>query len=208
MLHVAGLLAVQETSHGQLLDAGASRAFAVADHQVAHVYVRDSADLGTVQGLLARVDGVAHVLDRDAQREWGIDHERSGELVCVAEPGCWFAYHYWLDEDRRPDFATTVDIHRKPGYDPTELFFDPALRFPKLKVARVLAKKALGFRYLMDVVGTDPRVVRGTHGRLFDDLDAGPVYLSSTAEGGADVVHAVEVKERLVKLLAAPRRAR
>jgi hypothetical protein len=121
--------------------------------------------------------------------------------VCIAEPGCWFAYHYWLDEDRRPDFATTVDIHRKPGYDPTELLFDPALRFPKLKVARRLLRKLLGFRYLMDVVGTDPTVVGGTHGRLYDDDAAGPVYLCSSAKDGADEVAATEVRDRLLRLL-------
>jgi len=201
-LHRAGLLTVQETGHGQLLDAGASRAFAVADHQIAHVYVRDPADLSRTAELLAGLEGVARVLDADGQRALGLDHARSGALVCVAEPGCWFAYHYWLDEGRRPDFATTVDIHRKPGYDPTELFLDPALRWPKLKIASVLARKLLGFRYLMDVIGTDPSVVRGTHGRLLDDPEAGPVYLSSTAEDGADEVQATEVRDRLLRLLA------
>ena len=142
------------------------------------------------------------VLDEAGQRDCGLDHERSGQLVCLAEPGCWFAYHYWLDEDRRPDFAPTVDIHRKPGYDPTELFLDPKIRFPKLKVARVLAKKLLGFRYLMDVIGTDPTLVRGTHGRLYEDPQAGPVYLSSSAEDGADEVCATDVKERWLRILA------
>ena len=187
---------MQETSHGQLLDFGASRAFAMADHQVAHVYLQREADL-----TVARQPGVAQVAAGDEIRALGLDHERSGELVCVAEPGCWFAYHYWLDESRRPDFATTVDIHRKPGYDPTELFLDPNIRFPKLKIASVLAKKILGFRYLMDVIGTDPTLVKGTHGRLYDDPDAGPVYLSSTAHDAADRVSAVDVQRRLLDLL-------
>ena len=200
-LHDAGLLAVQETSHGQLLDAGASRAFAVADHQAAHVYVRDPADLSRVRSLLEATAGVARLLDRDAQHAWGIDHARSGELVCVAEPGCWFAYHYWLDEARRPDFATTVDIHRKPGYDPTELFLDPRIRLPKLKIASVLLKKMLGFRYLMDVIGTDPSLVGGTHGRLYDSPDAGPVYLCSSQEEAADEVDALSVRDRILRLV-------
>jgi predicted AlkP superfamily pyrophosphatase or phosphodiesterase len=201
-LHEAGLLAVQETSHGQLLDAGACRAFAVADHQIAHVYVRDAADVARVRALLQGLEGVESVLDGGGIRAAGLDHPRAGELVCVAAPGCWFAYHYWLDERRRPDFAPTVDIHRKPGYDPTELFVDPKLRFPKLKVARVLAKKLLGFRYLMDVIGTDPRIVRGTHGRLYADPEAGPVYVASHAEHAAPAVHATEVKQRILDLLA------
>jgi predicted AlkP superfamily pyrophosphatase or phosphodiesterase len=201
VLHEKGLLRVQETSHGQLLDCGACRAFAVADHQCAHVYVRDAQDLEPVRKLLAAQPGVARVLDRSQQRELGIDHERSGELVCVAEPGCWFAYHYWLDEARRPDFAPTVDIHRKPGYDPTELFVDPKLRFPRLRVAKNLAKKLLGFRYLMDVIGTDPSIVGGTHGRLYGDDAAGPVFLCSDRRLARDRVAATEVKDLCLRLL-------
>lgn len=201
LFHEKGLLRVQETSHGQLLDCGASQAFAVADHQIAHVYVGQPKDLGTVRGLLEGSPGVARVMDRAEQRAVGIDHERSGELVCEAEPGCWFAYHYWLDENRRPDFATTVDIHRKPGYDPTELFVDPTLSAPKLKVAFSLLKKKLGFRYLMNVIGTDPSLVRGSHGRLFSDPEDGPVFVCSAAENASDTVHATEVKGRILDLL-------
>ncbi len=201
LLHQRGYLSVQETSHGQLLDCGASRAFVVADHQIAHVYVRDASDLPAVAALLQSVDGVARVMDRSAQAAAGIDHARSGELVCEAAPGCWFAYHYWLDEARRPDFANTVDIHRKPGYDPTELFVDPQLALPKLKVALTLAKKLLGFRYRMDVIGTDPSIVRGSHGRLFDDPAAGPVFLCSDAIDAADLVAATDVRRRILDLL-------
>ncbi len=201
ILHERGYLRVQETSHGQLLDCGACRAFAVADHQCAHVYVQRAADLAPVAELLLKTPGVARVLDRAAQRAFGIDHERSGELVCIAEPGCWFAYHYWLDEARRPDFARTVDIHRKPGYDPAELFVDPALRFPRLKVASVLAQKLLGFRYRMDVIATDPRMVRGTHGRLYDEPELGPVFLCSDRSLARDRVAATDVKELCLQLL-------
>ncbi|MFO1077358.1 MAG: alkaline phosphatase family protein [Planctomycetota bacterium] len=203
LLHEQGYLRVQETSHGQLLDCGACRAFAVADHQCAHVYVARAADLEPVRRLLAAVPGVARVLDRAQQRELGIDHERSGELVCVAEPGCWFAYHYWLDEARRPDFAPTVDIHRKPGYDPAELFVDPKIRFPKLRVAKTLAKKVLGFRYLMDVIPTDPSQVMGSHGRLYDDDDAGPVFVCSDRRVARDRVAATDVKELCLRILGA-----
>jgi hypothetical protein len=163
--------------------------------------VRDAVDLEPVRKLLASLPGVARVLDRSQQQELGIHHERSGELVCAAEPGCWFAYHYWLDEARRPDFAPTVDIHRKPGYDPAELFLDPSIRFPKLKIASVLAKKLLGFRYLMDVIPTDPSMVRGTHGRLFDDDSAGPVFLCSDKKLARDRVAATDVKELCLRLL-------
>lgn len=201
LLHEKGLLRVQETSHGQLLDCGACRSFAVADHQCAHVHVRDAADLEPVRALLAKTPGIARVLDRGQQRELGIDHARSGELVCVAEPGAWFAYHYWLDEARRPDFAPTVDIHRKPGYDPAELFVDPKIAFPKLRVAKNLAKKLLGFRYLMDVIPTDPSMVRGTHGRLYGDDDVGPVFLCSDRRLQRDRVAATDVKELCLRML-------
>ncbi|MEM7166626.1 MAG: nucleotide pyrophosphatase/phosphodiesterase family protein [Planctomycetota bacterium] len=204
LLHQRGFLRVQERSHGQLLDAGASRAFAVADHQVAHVYVRDAGDLSAVRRLFRDTGGVAAVLDRGEQREWGIDHERSGELVLVSEPGSWFAYHYWLDEARRPDFAPTVDIHRKPGYDPTELFLDPGLQFPKLRIAKNLLKKKLGFRYLMDVISTDPTQVRGSHGRLPTDPDAGPVFVSSATQGAADTISALEVGDLILRGIADP----
>ena len=202
VLHEKGLLRVQETSHGQLLDCGACRAFAVADHQCAHVHVANPGDIGMVRDLLAQVPGVARVLDAAQQKEFGINHARSGELVCIAEPGCWFAYHYWLDEARRPDFAPTVDIHRKPGYDPAELFLDPKIAFPKLKIAKTLAKKLLGFRYLMDVIPTDPSMVRGTHGRLYGDDEAGPVFLCSDRALARDRVAATDVKELCLRVLS------
>lgn len=202
LLHERGYLRVQETSHGQLLDCGACRSFVVADHQCAHVYVAHAADLADVRKLLAAQPGVARVLDREQQREFGIDHARSGELVCIAAPGHWFAYHYWLDEARRPDFAPTVDIHRKPGYDPAELFVDPQIAFPKLRVAKNLAKKLLGFRYLMDMIPTDPSMVSGSHGRLYGDDELGPVFLCSDKSLARDRVAATDVKELCLRLLA------
>jgi predicted AlkP superfamily pyrophosphatase or phosphodiesterase len=202
VLHEKGLLRVQETSHGQLLDCGACRAFAVADHQCAHVHVAHASEVDMVRDLLAQVPGVARVLDAAQQKEFGINHARSGELVCIAEPGCWFAYHYWLDEARRPDFAPTVDIHRKPGYDPAELFLDPKIAFPKLKVAKTLAKKMLGFRYLMDVIPTDPSMVRGTHGRLYGDDEVGPVFVCSDRRIARRRVAATDVKELCLRILS------
>ena len=178
-LRRAGLLATQRTAHGELLDFGASRAFAVCDHQVGHVYVDRDADLSRVRAVVAAIDGVDRVLDRGEQSELGLDHDRSGELVALAERDSWFAYHYWFDEDLRPDFAPTVDIHRKPGYDPAELFLDPGLRFPKLALGWRLLQKKLGFRYLMDVISTDPSMVRGSHGLLPSAPDLGPVCIAS-----------------------------
>ncbi len=174
-----GLLEVYTQAGMEYLDPWASRAFAVADHQVAHVYVRDSADLERVRSIVGELTGVDEVLDREAQARYGIDHERAGELVAVTEPDSWFTYYYWLDDARKPDFARGVEIHRKPGYDPAELFFDPEDKFAKARAGLNLAKKFAGLRYAMDVVPTDPRWVRGSHGRLPDSTEDGPVLLCS-----------------------------
>jgi predicted AlkP superfamily pyrophosphatase or phosphodiesterase len=174
-LRKAGYLAVQDTLGWELLDAGASRAFAVADHQIAHVYVRD--DLSGVRALLESLDGVDQVLDGDGKKRHGLDHPRAGELVVVAKSNAWFTYYYWLDDEKAPDFARTVDIHRKPGYDPAELFLAKEGLGTKLKIAARLAQKLLGFRYYMDVISLDPTKVRGSHGRLPDDPAHGPVLI-------------------------------
>jgi predicted AlkP superfamily pyrophosphatase or phosphodiesterase len=178
LLREHGLITVREELERELLDAGASAAFAVPDHQVAHVYVNDATRVSEVRRLLEGLDGVAQVLDRDAQRQAHLDHPRSGELVAVAAPDAWFTYYYWLDDSRAPDFARTVDIHRKPGYDPAELFIDPRLRAPKLRVAWRLAQKTLGFRYLMDVIGLDASLVRGSHGRQAGLAEEGPLLMT------------------------------
>jgi predicted AlkP superfamily pyrophosphatase or phosphodiesterase len=177
VLREAGLLAIRTEQGRELLDAGASRAFAVADHQVAHVYVRD-APVGDVKRLLEGVPGIERVLDDAGKRDAGLDHTRSGELVAISAADKWFTYYYWLDDDRAPDFARTVDIHRKPGYDPVELFLDPKMIAPKATVVWKLAQRKLGFRTLLDVIPLDASLVKGSHGRLTDDAH-GPVVISS-----------------------------
>jgi predicted AlkP superfamily pyrophosphatase or phosphodiesterase len=179
MLRRHGLLEVYTQDGMEYLDPWTSRAFAVADHQLAHVYVRDPADVPGVAKLLGDAAGIAEVLDADGKAKHGLDHERSGELVAIAEPDAWFTYYYWLDDDRAPDFARGVEIHRKPGYDPAELFLDPADRFVKPRAASYLLRKKLGLRYAMQVVPLDPSPVRGSHGRLPAGTADGPVLLSS-----------------------------
>lgn len=183
-LREAGLVAVRREEHGrETLDAGASAAFAMADHQIAHVYVADPARISEVRALLEGLDGVEQVWGEEEKRANGLDHPRSGELVAISEADRWFSYYYWLDEDRAPDFARTVDIHRKPGYDPVELFVDPALRFPKLAAGWKLLKRKLGFRQLLDIISqSETRLVKGTHGRLTDDPAMGPLVISSVPE--------------------------
>ncbi|HEX2882891.1 MAG TPA: nucleotide pyrophosphatase/phosphodiesterase family protein [Polyangiaceae bacterium] len=200
-LREAGLITIREELGLELLDAGASEAFAVADHQVAHVYVKSPDRVAAVKRLLEALPGVATVLDEDGKRTAGLQHPRSGELVVLAQPDRWFTYYYWLDDDRAPDFARCVDIHRKPGYDPVELFFDPKLSLLPLRVAFKLLKKALGFRTLLDVIPLDASLVRGSHGLVHDDPNDCPVLLSSEPLKLGERVHATHVKRIVLESL-------
>jgi predicted AlkP superfamily pyrophosphatase or phosphodiesterase len=204
VLREAGYLKVRREPLGwETLDCGASQAFAVADHQAAHVYVQRPEEVQPVAELLRRTDGIEAVLDRAGQAEYGLDHERAGELVAVAAPGAWFTYYFWLDDRLAPDYARTVDIHRKPGYDPAELFLDPKLCCPKLRIAARLAQKALGFRYYMDVIGLDASIVRGSHGRLPTpgrEASESPVFICSSRRIERDAIAMTEVKDLLLRL--------
>ena len=199
VLREHGLLAIRDELGTDTLDAGASEAFAVADHQIAHVYVRNPARITDVAALVKSIPGVDAVLDRNDQRAIGLDHERSGELVAISARDKWFTYYFWLDDAKAPDYARTVDIHRKPGYDPAELFTDPKLPVPQFTVARTLAKKALGFRYLMNVIPLDASLVRGSHGRVTESLDDGPLLISSQREGvKKSTVESTEVRDLIL----------
>ncbi len=169
-LREAGMVRWREELGREMADPAASDAFAVCDHQVAHVYApelsRRGRDLDPVRRLLESVPGVAQVIDRAAQAAHCIDHPRSGDFVCVAEPGHWFAYPWWMDEARAPDYARTVDIHRKPGYDPCELFLAPPRIASRAKVMWRLAQRKAGMRALLDVIPLDASLVRGSHGRV------------------------------------------
>ena len=199
MLRDAGLLALKEDLGREYLDAGASRAFAVADHQVAHVYLRDSKDLERVKAIFAAVPGIEHLLDCKGKKEWGLDHERAGDLVLVAGEGSWFTYYFWQQDCRAPDYARTVNIHAKPGYDPCELFLDPGIRFPACKLASLLLKQRLGFRTLMELIPLDAGLVRGSHGRIPEDPGQLPLFLTSEPRLlKDDTLHATEVFETIL----------
>jgi predicted AlkP superfamily pyrophosphatase or phosphodiesterase len=179
VLREAGLLAVREEDGGEALDPVASKAFAVADHQITHLYVSDPRLVDEARRLAEATPGVAEVLDRRDQRAYDLDHPRSGELVLLAERDAWFTYYHWLDDARAPDYARTVEIHRKPGYDPVELFLDPALRSPRLAVGRRLLQRKLGLRTLMDVIPLDASLVKGSHGRSDGPAQDGPLVITS-----------------------------
>ena len=194
-LREAGLLAVRDGPYGETLETFESRAFAVCDHQVAHVHVRDPADVGRVGDLLRALPGVGRVLAGPERAELGLDHPRAGDLVALAAPDAWFAYPYWMDDRRAPDFARTVDIHRKPGYDPLELFVDPALRLPALRLLRRLTAKKLGFRYRMDLAPLDPSLVRGSHGLVPADPADGPFLVSEDPRALASVRSLTDLRD-------------
>ncbi len=179
MLRSKGWLRIRKEGDGELLDAGASQAFAVADHQVAHVYVHDQHILPAVKSALSALPGVDRVIDKAEQASLGLAHRRSGDLLAVATPDAWFTYYYWEVDELAPDFARTVDIHRKPGYDPVEMFVDPSLSFPKLKILSRLVRKKMGMRYLMDVIPLDAALIRGSHGRVDGSAEERPLLISN-----------------------------
>ncbi|NJQ03635.1 alkaline phosphatase family protein [Streptomyces zingiberis] len=204
-LRRAGLLEVYTQDGMEYLDPWASRAFAVADHQIAHVYIRragDPEETAAVRAALRDLPGLGELLDDEGKKAHGLDHPRAGELVAVAEPDAWFTYYYWLDDARAPDFAQLVEIHRKPGYDPAELFMDPEDPYVRLRAGTALARKKLGMRYRMAVVPLDPSPVRGSHGRLPGSEDDGPVIICSRpgALGGDGAFAATDVKSLLLRL--------
>lgn len=177
-----GWLDIKEELGRELINFGASQAFAVADHQVAHIYLKDRTVESKVRQALEGCAGVEKVLGPAEKKAAGLDHPRSGDLIAVARKNCWFTYYYWLEDGRAPDFARCVDIHRKPGYDPVELFLDPKIPAVKLKIAWRLLQKKLGFRMLMDVIPLDASLVRGSHGRLSENPADGPLFISPRAD--------------------------
>ena len=206
-LREAGLLQVKVEMGRDVIDPGASRAFAVADHQLAHIYVRSPDDLVSVRSLVAALDGVETVMGAEEKLAAGLAHSRAGELVAVSEADRWFSYYYWLDDERAPDYARTVDIHRKPGYDPVELFVDPEIRWPMMAIASRLARRKLGMRTLLDVISLkDTQLVKGSHGRPTDDAADGPLVISSRSDLMPDGhVNAVDFKQLTLDHVFGPR---
>jgi len=143
--------------------------------------------------------GIDTILAEKEKLAWGIDHPRTGDIVVIADDGAWFTYYYWLDDRNAPDFARLVEIHRKPGYDPVELFLDPAIRFPKLAIGSRLARRALGLTSLMDVIPLDASLVKGSHGRVTGHVENGPVFISSEARLVPEQpIEAIAVKDMIL----------
>jgi predicted AlkP superfamily pyrophosphatase or phosphodiesterase len=194
-----GWIQVKDELGKETLDAGTSAVFAVADHQVAHIHVKDKSKLAEVKALLEKTPGVEKVLDEAGKKVHHIDHERSGDLVVIADADSWFTYYFWMDDAKAPDYARCVDIHRKPGYDPVELILDPKIKIPLLTVGSKVLKKKLGFRYLMDVIPLDATLVKGAHGRIPEsDLDK-PLFVSDAAINSLEKIQPTEVFELILR---------
>ncbi|MBK1882346.1 alkaline phosphatase family protein [Luteolibacter pohnpeiensis] len=185
-----GWIQVKDELGLETLDCGTCRAFAVADHQVAHIYLNDPSIKEEVRQLLLSTPGVDEVRDPSDSWKPGPGMDRAGDLIAISKENAWFTYYFWEDDAVAPDYARTIDIHRKPGYDPCELFLDPAIKLPKLKIAKFLLKKKLGLRGLLDVIPLDADLVKGSHGRDQVAVDEQPVLLgSATAVKTAEDVH-------------------
>lgn len=178
----AGLLQIRIERGLELLDAGASKAFAVADHQIAHIYINDPSVTEQVEQLLRNMPGIDLVLDRAEQKEYHIDHERSGEFVIMANKDSWFTYYFWLDDAKAPDYARVVDIHKKPGYDPVEMFMTS-----KIRAGYKLLRKKLGFRYVLDVIPLDATLVKGSHGSIGIGPEYHPVLITNEEQGSKTI---------------------
>jgi predicted AlkP superfamily pyrophosphatase or phosphodiesterase len=162
VLRDAGLLSIRTIHEKEYLDFEYSKAFAMVDHQVAHVYIKNGYERETRKAL-ENTEGVEKILDSSGKKELAIDHERSGDLIAVSARDRWFSYYWWYDENRAPDFAGKVDIHRKPGYDPVELFIDQETKSIPL----------------------DARLVKGSHGRPSDlQADEGFGFYASSKRHG------------------------
>jgi len=200
ILRNEGLISVRTERWYELLDAGISKAFATADHQIAHIYLNDPSVKDQVIKALKKEQGIDLILDKEQQKAYHIDHERSGDLVVVAKPDSWFTYYYWLDDAKAPDYAHLVDIHRKPGYDPVEMFMDPKNPLIKLRAGYKLARKLMGFRYLMDVIPLDATLVKGSHGSPNVPSEYFPICITDQALGEPEI-EAVDVYDVIWKHL-------
>ncbi|MGI8966809.1 MAG: alkaline phosphatase family protein, partial [Limisphaerales bacterium] len=172
--------------------------FAVADHQIAHIYLNDLSLEKKVRELLGKQNGIQAVLDETEKISLGIGHPRAGDLIAVADENAWFAYYYWLDDRVAPDFARCVDIHRKPGYDPAELFLDPNISAVKLKILWRLLQKKIGFRMLMNVIPLDATLVKGSHGCQPKNRNDWPIIISEKRDQFSEKeIQSTEVYEKI-----------
>ncbi len=200
-LRQKGWLSIKDELGLEHLDCGGSRAFAITDHQIAHVYLNDEdpAFARQVRSTLEDLEGTAQVLQGQDLQAAGLAHPRAGDLVAIAEPDAWFAYYHWEDDALAPDFARCIDVHRKYGYDPAELFTDPTIPFPNSKAALRLLQKKLGFRTFFDLIPLDPTLVKGTHGAIPPDQADHPLFLGPITDAPTKPIQATKVHKLLLQ---------
>ena len=196
ILRKEGYIAIREERGLELLDAGESDAFAVADHQIAHIYCKDSSTIKKLVRLLEPIEGVEKVLFGEDLKKHHINHERCGDIVVVADKDSWFTYYFWLDDAKAPDYARMVDIHKKPGYDPVEMLTDPKDKLVMAKVVGKLLKKKLGFRTVMNIIPIDASLIKGSHGRLTEDKEDYPIFISNYTDAiNENTITAIQVRD-------------
>ncbi len=199
VLRQSGFLQIRSELGLEQLDVSNSRAFAVSDHQISHIYIHHHSDIPAIKTLIESLEGVDKVLSKEDSKRYHLDHARSGDLIALAQPNAWFTYYYWLEGRKAPDYARTVDIHRKPGFDPVELFFDPAIRMLPVSIMWKLFKRKLGFRQLMDVIPLMPELVKGSHGIVHNTQTYSPVVISSERNRlPASTIHATAIKKLIL----------
>ena len=193
VLRIAGMLAVRDELGREYLDAGQSDAFAVPDHQIAHVYVKDHQRISETVSLLRETRGVEHVYTGTERGE--LAHERCGEIVVVADSVHWFSHDWWEHSSSAPEYQQTVDIHAKPGYDPRELLLAKGWRGSKARIALKLLAKSVGFKAQFDVISLDTSRIRGSHGRTSAMGATSPIVLPPKNGGPQeDVIPATSMK--------------
>ena len=201
ILRQNGYLSIENAANGELLEPGASKAFAVSDNQAAHIYVNDKQILKEVKQVLEESEGVAQVLE--AQESGALGHPRSGQLLAIAESDAWFAYPYWLDEAKAPDFAKCVDIFSKPGFDPCEMFMKPGLS-GGLHVAKRFAQLKLGIRAPFDVISPDPFAIRGARNIRPKTPQESAIWISSWQRKSEEAVPMQNLKNLWLEQMKAP----
>ena len=199
ILRRAGLLEIRPSVTWEMLDAGASKAFAVSDHQICHIYLNDKSCLNRVVSLFEKEPGTRKVIFGEERKKYGLDHDRAGDVILMAEPDNWYTYYYWEDDKLAPDFARCVDIHRKVGYDPVELFMDPKNPLVKLRAATALLKKKLGFRYYMDVIPLDASLIQGSHGTPADNAAEAPLLIGDKSLVASGSMPMTAVRDVILK---------
>ncbi|MEC7862922.1 MAG: alkaline phosphatase family protein, partial [Verrucomicrobiota bacterium] len=196
-----GWISIKDELGKEMIDLGGSKAFAIADHQVAHIYINDLSVYDDVLNEVRSTEGVGQVISGAELDQLELRHERSGDIIAVSDESSWFTYYFWEDDRLAPDYARCVDIHRKPGYDPVELFFDPEIRFKHLKIAMKMIRKKLGFRYLMDLIPLNAEMVRGSHGRIPESKEDWPILIGDFPENLSedDFIEANDVFQLLLE---------